>query len=140
MPQLNAYLTFNGNCADAMRFYERTLNGKLEALIRNGETPDADKMNPADADKIMHAYLVIDGQAMMAGDAPSGMPFNGMEGFCMTLTYPTADEAQRIFDALRDGGKETMPFAETFWADGFGMLVDKFGLPWMVMGGSKNVS
>jgi PhnB protein len=137
MPQLNAYLSFNGNCAEAMRFYERTLNGKLEALLTFAQTPIADQTPAADANRIMHAYLLIDGQALMAADAPSGMTYQPMKGCALTLSYKTADEARQIFDALGEGGKVTMPFAPTFWADGFGMVDDQFGTHWIVNGGMK---
>jgi PhnB protein len=73
MTQLNAYLSFDGNCAEAMRFYEKTLDGKLEALFTFGQTPVADETPEADRDRIMHAYLTFDGQVLMAGDAPSRM-------------------------------------------------------------------
>ena len=138
MPQLNAYLAFDGTCAEAMRFYERTLGGKLEALIRNGDTPVAAEMPPGTADRVMHARLVIDGQVLMAGDAMVGQPFDGMKGVSMTLTYPTAAEATRIFNALAEGGTITVPLERTFWAEIFGMLVDRFGTPWMVQGPPLN--
>jgi PhnB protein len=139
MPQLNAYLSFNGNCAEAMRFYERTLNGKLEALLTFAQTPIADQTPAADANKIMHAYLLIDGQALMAADAPSGMTYEPMKGCALTLSYKTADEAKQIFDALSEGGKITMKFEPSFWADGFGMVDDRFGTHWIVNGGMKGM-
>jgi len=136
MPQLNAYLSFNGNCAEAMRFYERTLNGKLE-LLTFAQTPVADQTPAEDANKVMHAYLGFDGQVLMAADAPSGMKYEPMKGCALALSYKTADEARKIFDALSDGGKITMPFNPSFWADGFGMVDDRFGTHWIVNGGMK---
>jgi PhnB protein len=138
MPQINPYLYFDGNCADAMRFYERTLGGKLEALITNGESPVAAEVPPGNADRVMHAYLVIDGQPVMAGDAMAGQPYERMQGFSMTLSYPTVAEATRVFDALAEGGRVTMPLAKTFWAETFGMVVDRFGTPWIVNGALVN--
>lgn len=137
MPQLNAYLSFDGNCAEAMRFYEKTLNGKLEALLTFAQTPAADQMPAEDANKVMHASLIIDGQALMAADAPGSMKYEPMKGCALTLTYKTADEARRIFEALGEGGKVTMPFNPSFWADGFGMVDDRFGTHWIVNGGMK---
>ena len=139
MPQLNAYLSFNGNCAEAMRFYESTLNGKLEALLTFAQTPAGDQMPAADANRIMHANLIVDGQSLMAADAPTGMPYQPMKGCALTLSYKTADEARQIFDALSEGGKITMPFNATFWADGFGMVDDRFGTHWIVNGGMKGM-
>ena len=134
MPQLDAYLTFNGNCADAMRFYERTLGGKLEMMMTHAESPMAAQTPPGSADRIMHARLVIDGRILMASDSMVGHPYEGMKGFSLSLVYPTVTDAQRAFDALAEGGRVTMPLQKTFWAEAFGMLVDRFGTPWMVNG------
>ena len=134
MPQLDAYLTFDGNCADAMRFYERTLGGKLEMLMTHAESPMAAQTPPGSADRIMHARLVIDGRILMASDSMAGQPYEGMKGFSLSLVYPTVADAQRAFDALAEGGRVTMPLQKTFWAEAFGMLVDRFGTPWMVNG------
>ncbi|MCU1231682.1 MAG: 3-demethylubiquinone-9 3-methyltransferase protein [Acidobacteria bacterium] len=135
MNQLTAYLGFGGNCAEAMRFYEKALNGKLEVLLTNGESPVAEYTQAGDENRIMHARLVFDGGVLMAGDAPSAHKYEGMKGFSLSLMYATADEARRVYDALSEGGTVTMPFDKTFWADGFGMLTDRFGTPWMFNGG-----
>lgn len=138
MPQFIAYLGFDGTCADAMRFYEKTFGGKLEALIKFSEAPDAGKMPGADGNRIMHANLVLaDGSALMAGDAPTNQPFEGMKGCMLTMSYPKVDEATRIFNALADGGRVDMPLQETFWADRFGMLTDRYGTSWAINGGPK---
>src|SRR5918992_232621 len=135
MPQLDVYLTFNGNCADAMRFYKRTLNGKLEMLMTHAESPMAAQAPPGSADRIMHARLVIDGRVLMASDSMVGQPYEGMKGFSLSLIYPTVADAQRVFDALAKGGQVHMPLQKMFWAEAFGMLVDRFGTPWMINGG-----
>jgi PhnB protein len=138
MPQLNAYLSFDGKCADAMKFYARVLDAKLEALITYAQAP-ADMPCPAShSDRIMHAYLVHPDFSLMAGDAPPGVPYQGINGVMMTLTYATAAEARRVFESLADGGKITMPLSETFWADSFGMVTDRFGTPWGVNGGPRS--
>ncbi|HWI78184.1 MAG TPA: VOC family protein [Ramlibacter sp.] len=137
MPQLDCYLFFNGNCAQAMRFYERTLGAKLEMMMTYGESPQQEQCPAGSADRIMHARLSIDGRALMASDVPQGQAHQGMNGFSLSLIYPSADEAQRVFNALADGGKTTMPITKTFWADAYGMLTDRFGTPWMVGGGMK---
>jgi PhnB protein len=131
MPELDAYLFFDGNCAEAMRFYEKTLGGKLESLMTHGEAPPG-AAPPGNDDRIMHASLVLDGRRLMASDAMAGQPYERMQGISLSLTYPDAAEGRRIFDALADGGKVIMPYGETFWTKGFGMLVDRFGTPWMV--------
>jgi PhnB protein len=132
MPQIDPYLTFDGNCAEAMRFYERTLGGKLEGMMTFGESPMGNEMPPGSGDRIMHAALAFDGRLLMASDSMPGQPYQGMHGISLALACKTVDEGKRLFDALAAGGKVTMPFDKTFWADGFGMLVDKFGVPWMV--------
>ena len=139
MPQLDAYLIFDGNCADAMRFYERTLGGKLEIMMTHAESPMAAQTPPGSADRILHARLVIDGRLLMASDSMVGQPYPGMNGFSVSLMYPKAADAKRVFDALAKGGKVTMPLQKTFWVEAFGMLVDRFGTPWMVNGGIAGV-
>jgi PhnB protein len=135
MNELTAYLGFGGNCAEAMRFYEKALNGKLVMLLTNGASPAAEFTAPGDENRIMHARLVLENGVLMAGDAPSSHKYEGMKGFSLALEYPTAEAAKKAFDALAEGGTITMPFDKTFWADGFGMLTDRFGTPWMFNGG-----
>jgi PhnB protein len=139
MTQLNAYLSFDGNCADAMRFYASALDAKLEALITYGEMPDASQTPPGNADRVMHAYLVHKDFVLMAGDTMANESYEGMRGIMMTLTFPTPSEAKRVFDLLAEGGSVQMPLGETFWAETFGMVTDRFGTPWAVNGGSKQV-
>ncbi len=139
MPQLCAYLSFNGDCAEAMAFYAKVLDAKLEALITFGQMPDGEPVPPEHADKIMHAYLVHPDFALMAGDTPPGVSFDGMKGVMMALTYPEVADAERVFNALAQGGTVQMPLAATFWAATFGMLTDRFGTAWAVNGGPKEM-
>ena len=134
MHQLNTYLFFDGTCADAMRFYERTLGGKL-SLMTHAESPMAAETPPGSANRILHARLDFDGGMLMASDSMVGQPYEGMKGFSLSLIYPTEAEGRRMFDALAQGGHVIMPMQKTFWSEGFGMLVDRFGTPWMVNGG-----
>jgi len=135
--QLDSYLTFDGNCADAMRFYQRTLGGKLD-LMTHAQSPIAGQTPPGSENRIMHARLAIDGRLLMASDSMVGHPYEGMKGFSLSLIYPTVAEATRVFNALADGGRVIMPLDKTFWAKAFGMLVDRFGTPWMVNGEIAN--
>jgi PhnB protein len=132
MPLLEAYLTFDGNCAEAMRFYEKTLGGKLEALMTHAESPMGAQASPENAGRIMHSRLVLDQGALMAADSMAGQPAGGKSGFALALTYRTVEEAKRVFDALAEGGTVGIPFQKTFWTEGFGDLRDRFGTPWMV--------
>lgn len=138
MADLNPYLIFDGNCAQAMRFYENVLGAKLEALMTFGESPGCENMAADVKGRIMHARLTIDGHPLMASDGlPEHGPWKGFHNVSLALTYATTDEAQRIFAALADGGQVRMPMQPTFWADAFGMLTDRFGLEWMVNGAMK---
>lgn len=135
MPHPIPYLGFNGNCADAMRFYERVLDGKLEVLMTGAESPMAAQMPKEFANRVIHARLALpDGGVLYAGDAPAHIPYEGIKGVSITLNYDTTAQAQKIFDALAAGGRVTMPMQPAFWAKTWGMLIDKFGTPWIING------
>jgi len=129
--ELNSYLMFNGNCEPAFKFYERVLGGKITAMLDHGAAPSAENV-PADwHSKIMHARLEIGGRVLMGSDSPPEY-FEDTKGFYVQLGINDPPEAERIFNALAENGTVKMPFAQTFWAYRFGMLVDQFGIPWMV--------
>jgi len=129
---LNAYLIFNGNCAEAFRFYERALGGKIGMMMPFSSAPTPQQVPPAHADKIMHASMTIDGNTLMGSDGAPGQPYEGMKGFSLSLNYPNVARAEAAFKALAQGGTIGMPLQETFWAAAFGMLTDQFGTPWMI--------
>jgi PhnB protein len=132
MTGLHSYLMFDGTCAEAMRFYEKTLGGKL-SLMTHADSPMKDQMPSGMAERILHARLELpDGGILMASDWMVGQAYPGMNGFSLSLTYKDAAEARRVFEALSEGGRVTMPMQKTFWAEAFGMLADRFGTPWMV--------
>jgi PhnB protein len=131
--QVNPYLTFNGNCADALKFYQKVLGAQIEASFPFGEGPPEMKVPAEWKDKIMHAKITIDGEIIMASDAPPGH-FQQPQGFSVSLQVEDAADAERRFKALSEGGTVTMPFAKTFFSKGFGMCVDQFGIPCMVNG------
>jgi len=138
MPQLTVYLSFDGNCTEAMRFYERALGGKLTILMSHGQSPIKDHVPPGNDDRILHARLEFEGGVLMAGDSMVGMgPHQPMKGFNVVLNYDTTAKAQPVFEALAEGGTTGMQFSEAFWADGFGMCVDRYGTPWIVNGGLR---
>jgi PhnB protein len=118
-----------------MQFYTQTLDGKLD-IMKVGQSPAAAQMPPGSEDLIIHARLELPGGAViMASDWLDKAPYQPMQGFSLSLGYPNADEARRIFDVMVTGGKASMPFGKTFFAEGFGMLTHRFGTPWMVAGG-----
>jgi PhnB protein len=136
---IQPYLFFDTNCAEAMRFYEETLRGKLD-LMPFSSMPDFDKHFPPEmADRVLHANLVVGDQVIMASDNGACTAYEGMKGFSVTLTYPEVAEAERVFNAFAEGGEVTMPFAETFWVERFGMVKDRFGTPWSINGGALKV-
>jgi PhnB protein len=132
MPTIEAYLFFNGNCAEAMRFYEKVLGGKL-SLVYPKDSPIADKLPPGSENLVLHSKLEVGGAVLMASDWMDSNPYPAVGGFAVTLTSRTTGEARTTFDKLAEGGRITMPFAKMFYSDGFGMLVDRFGVNWMVM-------
>ena len=136
-PQLDPYLFFDGNCAEAMRFYHRAIGGDLQGMMRYGDSPEPNQCAPGSEDRIMHAAIDLNGQLLMASDCPQGQPYEGMKNVSLSLFYQSVDEAKRAFDALAEGGKVVMPLAQTFWADIFGMLTDRYGTSWMLSGGMK---
>jgi PhnB protein len=129
--QLNPYLIFNGDCAEAFKFYEQALDGKIEALMTFAGSPAAEHVPAEFADKVLHATMKIDGQTIMASDAPPGK-YERPTGISVSISLNDRDRGERIFNALAEGGRVEMPFQKTFWAEGFGMCSDRFGIPWMV--------
>ena len=136
MPQPIAYLSFPGTCRQAMEFYARALDGQLVAMLSHGDAPTAEHMPPESREAIMHACLNLpQAGTLMAGDhGCNQQPYEGMKGFQLTLNYDTVEEAERRFRALAEGGTVVMDLAPTFWAKVWGMLIDRFGTPWIVNG------
>jgi PhnB protein len=129
--QLNPYLSFNGQCEAAFKFYERCLDGKIVAMMTYAGSPMADQTPPEWRNKIMHARLTVGDEVLMGSDAPPER-YEGAKGFSVTLGIENPTEAERIFHALAQNGTVQMPIQEIFWATRFGMLVDQFGTPWMI--------
>jgi PhnB protein len=127
------YLFFNGNCEQAVEFYRKALDAKVEMLMRFKESPEPPPpgtVPPGWENKIMHALFRVGGSAIMASDGCEEGP--GFKGFSLALNVATEPEADRAFTALADGGKITMPLGKTFWSPRFGMLTDRFGVGWMI--------
>jgi PhnB protein len=130
--QLKPYIFFNGQCEAAFKFYEKCLHGKIEALIPHEGTPAAEHVPAEWRNKIMHARLNLgNGEALMASDAPPPH-YKKPEGFSVSLEISDPKEADRVFRELAEQGTVKMPIQETFWAQRFGMLEDRFGIPWMI--------
>ena len=131
--QLVAYLLFDGNAEEAFDFYARSLGGKVTRLSRFGEAPPEMPMPPEMRDKVMHIRLEVGDAVLMASDAMSSMgPYEPIKSCSVAIQLDAPAEAERIFHALAEGGTVQMPIGETFWSARFGMLVDRYGVPWMV--------
>jgi PhnB protein len=128
---LSPYLFFNGDCEAAFKFYEKVLGGKIDAMIPHQGTPAAKDVPPEWQKKILHGRLLLGDWALMASDAPPGR-YSRPQGFSVSLEIETPDESERVFHALAEKGSVVMPIQETFWAKRFGMLTDRFGIPWMI--------
>jgi PhnB protein len=129
--RMNPYLSFKGDCADAFAFYEQHLDAQLGAIFRYGGSPMAGDVPPDWSNKVMHGTVTIGGQVLMGGDvAPD--KYEAPKGFSLSLQIEHADEARRVFEALAEGGTVVMPLESTFWAVLFGMVIDRFGIPWLL--------
>lgn len=130
---IQPYLFFGGRCDEAIEFYRKGLGAEVEMLMRYRESPDPPPpgmLQPGFEDKVMHVTLRIGGAVLMASDGCSdGSSF---DGFRLSLTMPTDDDAGRVFNALADGGNVEMALTKTFWSPCFGMVTDRFGVGWMV--------
>jgi len=129
---IQSYLFFDGRAEEAIDFYKKAVGAKVEMLMRNKESPDPKMCTPSTEEKIMHAAIKIGETTVMLSDGyAKGQP--KFEGFGLALSTKTGAEADKIFDALSDGGKVSMPLSKTFFSASFGMLHDKFGVQWMIM-------
>ena len=128
-------LSFRGECREAFEFYAKVLGGEITAAMTYGDGPPDMPIGPEYKDWLMHCWLQVGDQAIMGSDSPPEFappPDQLKNGFDVTLHTDDAAEGRRWYDALSEGGQATMPFGETFWSAGFGMLTDRFGVPWMV--------
>lgn len=129
--QLSPYLVFAGQCEAAFQFYEKLFNAKITSITRINETPEAEHF-PADfQDKVAHASINIAGQEVQASDATSQY-YQKPRGTSLFVALDTPEEVERVFNALADNGEIAMPLEETFYANKFGAVVDRFGTPWML--------
>ncbi|MBB3139905.1 YciI family protein [Halomonas organivorans] len=128
---LQVHLTFPGNCREAMAFYAEVTGGHLEAMLAFGETPAAAEVPAEWHDRIAHASLNVRGHRLMGADM-MGDCYQAPQGAQVFLDYEDVEQAAEVFRRLAEGGQVQMPFEATFWAKGFGMATDRFGVHWMV--------
>ena len=127
---LNTYVNFPGVCAEAFRYYEQRLGGKILMMMTHAQSPDQSRVNPDWKDAVLHARIQIGGTELMAADIPGAEP---MRSAYLSLRTDTDAEAERIYAALSDGGQVFMALQETFFATRFGQLRDRFGVNWMIL-------
>lgn len=128
--QMNTYVNFGGNCAEAFHYYEKHLGGKIGMMMTHAQSPDQSRVNPNMKDQILHARISIGGTDLLASDIPGAEP---MRSAYITLRTDSDAEAERVYAALADGGQVFMPIQETFFATRFGQLRDRFGVNWMIL-------
>jgi PhnB protein len=129
--KLNTYINFRGQCEEALRFYEQHLGAKLMSIMKWNQMPDAEKHTPPGmADKVLHTRFGLGDTYLMAADVPHAEP---MRSAYLTLSVDTNEEAERIYNALAEGGEVFMAMGETFFAQRFGQLRDRFGINWMII-------
>jgi PhnB protein len=127
------YLFFGGNCREAFTRYEEIFGGEL-FLMSMREAPEQEGIPEDQMDMIIHAAIKFEnGALLMASDDPTSDSFGPVQGMQVTYSTDDVDDATRVFDALSEGGKVTQPLIETFFSPGFGMTVDQFGTPWMIV-------
>jgi PhnB protein len=132
--KVEPYLNFNGRCDEAIEFYKKAIGAKVNMLMRFKDAPPGQPTDPKVADKVMHANLRVgDGDVMCSDGRCSGS--TRFEGVMLSLKVDSDEDAKRIYGALAEGGKITMPMAKTFFASSFGMVEDRFGVAWMVLTG-----
>ena len=132
--QVQAYLFFDGRCEEAVEFYRNALGAEVDVLLRFKDSPEPPQCSlpPGSEEKIMHASFRIGETTVMASDGPCGGQTN-FQGFSMVLTVADEDEADHYFVVLGEGGQVRMPLGKTFFSPRFGMVVDRFGVAWMVI-------
>jgi PhnB protein len=126
------YLSFEGRCEEAVEFYRSALGAEVTMLMRFKDSPDPSMSTPGNADKVMHSAFRIGETTVMASDGQCRGQAS-FQGITLSLTVPNVAEAERLFAALARGGKVQMPLAKTFFSAAFGMVADRFGVPWMVV-------
>ena len=127
------YLAFAGNAREAFTRYQEIFGGTLEVMTMRDAPPDVTPPPGTNLDAVMHASLTTDDGLLMGADDMSGSFDGKNRGICLNCTLPDASTAKRVFDGLADGGEVQMPIGETFFSPAFGMCIDRFGTPWMVM-------
>jgi PhnB protein len=130
--KLHTYLNYGGNCAEAFRFYEKNLGGKINSMMRYADQPDPKNVPPGTEKFVLYANMTIGETELMGSDVPPDR-FQPMRSVYLSLGVDSSAEAERIHALLAEGGEVFMPMGETFFAFRFSMLRDRFGTSWMII-------
>lgn len=138
--RISPYLSFNGNCAEAVAFYEKAFHVKAE-IMRYKDAPPEDGYHLPEGteDLVMHAQFEINGAMIMLCDLPPQTPVKAGENIAIMAEFDSTDQAKAAFGALKEGGEVSMEIQETFWSKCFGSLTDKFGINWNISIGCPTV-
>jgi len=128
--RLDVYVNYPGTCREAFEFYEQQLGAKIRMLMTHGEGPNAANLSAEQRKEVLHARLELAGTVVMGADIANAEP---MRSAYLTLTTDTAEDAERVYTLLSDGGQIFMKMEKTFFANRFAMLRDKFGTSWMLL-------
>jgi PhnB protein len=128
--KMHTYVNFGGRCADAFRFYEKHLGGKIGMMMTHGQAPDQSAVKPDWKDAVLHARISLGDTDLLGADIPNAQP---MRSAYLSLGVESDAEAERVFSALSVGAEVFMPMQETFFATRFGQLRDQFGINWMII-------
>ena len=134
--KMNTHLAFHGQCREAFQYYEKALGGQITFMMTWSESPMADQLPAGHEDDVMHATIKVGDNVLMGADAPPGNTTKP-RGFAVAIHTEDVAEAERIFSALSEGAEIQMPLEQTFWAKKFGMLIDRYGIPWMINCGEQ---
>ena len=128
--KVDIHLHFNGNCEEAFKFYSQLMHGRIESMFRYGDSPAATRMPPGYQDKLVHATLTLGAQHIAGADVADG--YCKPQGFQLIVQLDDLEKGQQVFDQLAKGGEVEMAFQKTFWSPGYGIVRDRFGVPWEV--------
>lgn len=127
---LTTYVNFAGQCAEAFRFYEQHLGGKITAMMTHADSPQPSQLGPEWKNAVLHARIAVGGTQLMGADIPNAQP---MRSAYLSLGMDSDAEAERVYAALSEGGRVLMPMQQTFFASRFGQVQDRFGINWMIL-------
>lgn len=131
--KVSPYISFGGNCGEAIEFYEKAFNVKAQVMCYKDAPPDSGyELSKGTENLVMHAQFQIDDETIMLCDMPPEYPLKAGDNIAIMLDFDSVETAKTVFAALKEGGEVAMELSETFWSKCFGSLTDKFGISWNI--------